>query len=114
MSFRIQQINSLISGNISEILLKEISLKPGIFVSVTKVDTSKDLRYTHIFVSVFPIDQTAYVQATLHKELFRIQGALNKKLHIKRSPRISFYFDETQENVSQIEKIFEEIRKEKE
>ena len=82
MSFRIQQINSLVAANISEILMKELSIKPGVFVSVTKVDTSKDLRYTHIFVSVFPFDQNAYVRSTLQKELFRIQGALNKKLHL--------------------------------
>ena len=54
MSERIQKINKLIKRHLGEIFLKELSLKPGLFLTVSKVDTTPDLRYTQVFISVFP------------------------------------------------------------
>lgn len=112
MSLRTEKLNSLIQHHVSEILMREISFKPGLFVSVSKVDTTSDLRYTRIFLSVFPAPEKDYVEATLKKEMYRIQGSLNKKMQIKVLPKISFLFEDTQEKVSKLDKIFDQIKKE--
>lgn len=112
MSHRIEKVNSLIQKYIAEILGKDLSLKKGIFLTVSKVDTSADLRYTHIFVSVYPASESDYALKTLNKEIFSIQGSLNKKLQMKVLPKIKFELDNRQENISELDKIFEEIRKE--
>lgn len=109
MSQRIVKINSLIQKNIAEILSKNLSIKLGVFLTVSKVDTTPDLRYTRIFLSVFPEKEINYVLETLKKEKYVLQGVLNKKLHMKPLPRLEFIIDKTEAEADKIEKILKEI-----
>lgn len=109
MSERIAKINKLIKRHISEILSRELSLKPGIFLTVSKVDTSADLRYTRIFISVFPHKESGYAMKTIAKEIYAIQGSLNKKLSMKPLPRLEFHLDPTEEEADKIEKILRKL-----
>jgi ribosome-binding factor A len=110
MSNRILKINELIKKHISEIISRDLSLKPGIFITVAKVDTTPDLRYTRIFVSIFPEKEIDYTAKTLAKELYQIQGALNKKLVMKPLPKIEFKIDMTESKADEIEKLLKEIK----
>ena len=110
MSQRIEKINKSIRRNISEIITRELNIKPGIFISVSKVDTSPDLRYTRVFVSIFPEKERDYVMKTLEREMYFIQGKLNKNLPMRPLPRIDFFLDTTEEKADEIEKLLREIR----
>lgn len=110
MSTRIEKINDLVRQNVDEILLKELSLKEGIFITIAKVDTTPDLRYTRIFVSIFPEKEISYAIKTLEKELYKIQGLLNKKLHLKPLPKVEFKLDTTEQKADEIEKLLKEIQ----
>jgi len=109
MTNRITKINSLIQRHIGEIITRDISLKPGVFVTVAKVDTTPDLRYTRIFVSIFPEKEIDYATKTLEKEIYQIQGALNKKLSMRPLPKIEFKIDMTESRADEIEKLLKEI-----
>jgi ribosome-binding factor A len=109
MSTRIPKINELIKSHINEIITKDLSLKSGIFVTVSKVDTTPDLRYTRIFVSIFPEKDISYAEKTLAKELYHIQGALNKKLYMRPLPKIQFITDMTESKADEIEKLLRQI-----
>jgi ribosome-binding factor A len=109
MSRRIQKINELIRQEIAKILSRELELKSGIFLTVAKVDTTRDLRYTRIFVSVFPEKEAAYVMETLKKEIYKIQGKINKQLNLKPLPRVEFKLDTSESKADEIEKILKEI-----
>lgn len=110
MSNRISKVNELIKQQISEIISREINLKPGVFLTVSKVDTSNDLSYTHIFISVFPEREINYALETLKKETYFLQGRINKKLFIKKVPRIEFVLDTTEAEADEVEKILKEIK----
>ncbi|HPN96599.1 MAG TPA: 30S ribosome-binding factor RbfA [Candidatus Moranbacteria bacterium] len=109
MSQRISKINELIRQHVSDIMLKELSLKEGVFVTIAKVDTSPDLRYTRVFISIFPESETSYVTKTLEKEIYEIQGELNRRLHMKPLPKIQFHVDKTESKADEIEKLLKEI-----
>lgn len=109
MSTRISKINELIRQHVNDIIIKDLSLKGGVFVTIAKVDTTPDLRYTRIFVSIFPESERDYVMKTLEKEIYKIQGTLNKKLHMRPLPKIVFQLDTTEEKADEIEKLLKEI-----
>jgi ribosome-binding factor A len=109
MSNRIEKINGLIKSLMGEILARELSLKPGVFITISKVDTSSDLRYTRIFLSVFPEKDIEYVEKTLEKEMYGIQGELNRKLSMKPLPKIQFKTDMTEVKADEIEKLLKQI-----
>ncbi|MDA3814819.1 MAG: ribosome-binding factor A, partial [Patescibacteria group bacterium] len=93
MSQRTEKVNSLLQEKIAEIIQKELSLKPSVFVSISKVDTSPDLRYAKVFLSVYPVTESNYIEKTFQKEIHRIQKALNAKLHMKILPKIVFQLE---------------------
>lgn len=109
MSLRISKINELVRQNIDAIILKDLSLKEGVFITVVKVDTTPDLRYTRVFVSVFPEKEAGYAEKTLQREIYLIQGQLNKKLHMKPLPKIEFKLDFTESKADEIEKLLKRI-----
>jgi len=110
MSFRIQKVNSLIREQIGEIFTRELDIKSGVFLTIAKVDTTKDLRYTHVFVSIFPEKETNYVEVALKNERSNIQRKLNKRLHMKILPEINFKIDKTEVEADEIEKILRKIK----
>lgn len=109
MSLRLNRVNELIKNTLAEIISREIELTPGIFVTVTKVDTSADLRYARVFISVFPENRFGKTLEILQKNIYTIQGMLNKNLAMKPLPRIEFVADKTEVEADKIEKILKEI-----
>ena len=106
---RIIKINELLRKQLGEIMERELSLKIGVFITIAKVDTSRDLRYARMFVSVFPEQETHYVSETLKKELPQIQKHLYRKLHMKPLPKLSFEIDQTAQEADKVEKILKEL-----
>ncbi len=109
MSLRIEKINELVKRHVGEIISLELNLKPGVFITISKVDTTPDLRYTRVFVSIFPDKEIGYAKETLKKELHRIQSNLNRKLVMKPLPKVEFRLDFTESKADEIEKILKEI-----
>jgi len=109
MSSRIDRVNELIRTTIAEIISREIDLPPGVFATVAKVDTSRDLRYARVFVSVFPDKKFGKTMEFLRKKVYSVQGLLNKQLHMKPLPRIEFVADKTEVEADKIEKLLKEL-----
>ena len=105
MSERIVKLNKLFKEHLGEIFQRELSLKPGVFLTIAKVDTTRDLRYTRVSISVFPFKESNYAIKTIEKEIYSIQGALNAKLKMRPLPRLQFVLDSTEEEADKIEKI---------
>jgi len=108
MSERMRKVNSVIKREVSELIIKNIDFKPNVFVTVSKVDTTSDLRYTRIFVRVFPHTDIDYAMKTLEHEKFAIQKILHKQLHLKILPKISFLHDKTGDDVDELERLLQE------
>ena len=108
-SSRLNRVNELIRATIAEIISREVEMPPGVFVTVAKVDTTRDLRYAQVFVSVFPEKKFGNAIKILNKKLYILQGSLNKKLHMKPLPRIEFVSDHTEAEADKIEKLLKEI-----
>lgn len=106
---RIERVNELIRTTVAEIISRELELPLGVFVTIVKVDTSRDLRYARVFVSVFPEKKFGKTMEYLQKKIYLVQGLLNKKLHMKPLPRLEFLTDKTEVEADKIEKILKEL-----
>jgi len=109
MPNRIEKINALIQKNLSEILTRELSLKPSVFITISKVDTTPDLRYTRVSVSIFPEKEIDYVMKALRNEVYSLQGKLNRSLSMKPLPKIEFKTDLTESKAEEVEKLLKQI-----
>lgn len=109
-SLRLEKVNELLQHTIGAILTKDISFKIGVFVTIARVSTSPDLKQSKVLTSVFPAQEGQYVLQTLKKELYRLQGILNKQLHMRPLPRIHFSLDMTEEEAQKVEDILRDLR----
>ena len=105
MNQRISKVNKLIKREVGKIILTEADFPRDIILTITKVETSKDLRHADVFISVLPVDKEAEIMELLKEEIYFIQQKLNKKLYMKPLPRIKFVIDKSGENVSRIEEL---------
>jgi ribosome-binding factor A len=110
MKDRISRVNSLIQEKIAEILHKEIFVK-DVLITVLGVDTSKDLKYAKIKISIIPFNQSERVLEILKKQLPKLQRILNQKIIIKFVPKIRFILDKTEEKASKVEEILRKLNK---
>ncbi len=104
MSQRIDRVNELIKQEISKILLKEIDIS-NVLVTITNIDTSPDLKNCKIKVSVIPTDKSELALEIIDKKIYFIQQELNKKLHLKYIPKLSFEIDKVESKAQRIEEI---------
>ncbi len=102
-----RKINSVIKRESSKLITKNIDFKSNVFVTISRVDTTNDLRYTRIFVRVFPCADINYAMKTLEYEQSAIQKALHKKLHLRILPKISFIHDKTGDDVDELERLLQ-------
>ncbi len=105
MSLRITKINDLLRDLIAQAITAEVTFKPGVLATVTKLRAAKDLRQAFFSVSVFPESETRYVQVTLKNELHKIEKYVHAHLYMKPLPRLHFEFDTTAINADEVEKI---------
>jgi ribosome-binding factor A len=109
MTERMRRVN----GAIKEVLSEEIgSLKdPRIgFVTVTGVDTSPDLRQATVFVSVLGSERKREATlAGLNSSHGVLQAAINRELHLKRTPQLAFEYDPTVERGMRLSRLIDEL-----
>ncbi len=105
---RILKINKLIKQELGKIIFTDVDFPKNIILTITKVDTSADLRYADVFISVLPDEMDIEIERKLKESIYFIQGKLNRKLHMKPLPRIRFMIDRSGEYVEKIGKLIEE------
>ena len=111
MTQRILKVNKLIKQEVGKIILSEINFPADVMVTVIKAETSKDLRYADVFISVLPFEKKEEVEEILKENIYFMQKILNKKLFMKPLPRIRFVIDESGEYVGKIDKLLKKNEK---
>jgi ribosome-binding factor A len=99
-----------VNGVMREVLGSAISAElqdPRIgFVTVTAVDTSPDLRHARVHVSVLGDEhEREQTLAALRSSHAILQAAVNSELRLKRTPALSFHYDESIERADRITRM---------
>lgn len=114
------QKNSNRMNRIDEELKKEISniismdLKdPHItgMISVTKVSTTPDLRFSRVYVSMINAKNNKENLARLKKSSGFIRSEIAKRVNLRITPELIFLFDESIEYGAKIDSIINDITK---
>ena len=108
MTDRIKRVNQLIKEKIADILVKELSFD-DVLITVQNVDTSKDLKYAKVGISIMPFERSEEILKILQNQTSNVQKELNKAIQIKFVPKIKFEIDIGEEKADRIEKILREI-----
>ncbi|MBN1326301.1 30S ribosome-binding factor RbfA [Candidatus Falkowbacteria bacterium] len=111
MSQRIEKVNELIKNQLGQIIIKELELPENLMITITKVETSPDLKSAKIFISVLPENMRGTALLILTKNAGVLHRALNKLIKIKFTPNLKFFIDEQEIFAEEVEKILDEIKR---
>jgi len=111
MSFRILRVNELIGQEVSKIISTELEMEEECFITVIKVDTTRDLKEAKVWVSIFPSDKKKSTFEYLKGNRGRVQFLLNRRLSMRPLPKITFKIDETEEEAAKIENFMNDLEK---
>lgn len=107
---RLQRVNTLLQGEISFLLQRELGAIDTMLISVTRVRVSPDLSVADVFVT--PVDPTLPPgQALNHakKVLPRVQRAIAERIELRRIPRLRLRVDEGKREMDRLEELFAQI-----
>jgi len=113
VSQRILRVNQLIKKEISQIILKEVDFPKGTLATVTRVETSSNLIEAKVYISVMPESKAELVLQILTRLIYFLQQQINKRLKMRPVPQIKFFEEIKTKEAAEIEKLLEEIKKEK-
>lgn len=108
MSTRLEKINSLLQKEIAQYLRDESPEGITGVVTITSVDATADLEYAKVFFSVIG-QKPEEVSQILQANIYEIQGTLNRRLSMRRVPRISFVSDQSGEYAANIRRIMRDL-----
>lgn len=104
MGKRIERVNKLLKEQINNILLREIDFE-GVLVTITDVETTPDLRYCNMKISVMPENKEKIILKKIENQIYGIQKTLNKKLNMRPVPKIKFKIDQDVKKLHKIDEI---------
>lgn len=106
------------SDRVSEEILKEVSniirkdmKDPGLgFVSITRVELSRDLRHAKIFFSVLGSEEDKKKSSdALRRGAGFIRGLVAKRLRLRVAPDVEFHLDDSIERGARISSILKKV-----
>ena len=109
MSDRMRRVNEALREVLSEAVGDLKDPRIG-FVTVTGVDTSRDLRHAVVYVSVLgSVRKRNATLAGLESSRGLLQARVNRELRIKRTPQLAFEYDPTVERGVRLTQLIDEL-----
>ncbi len=104
-STRQQKIARLLQKELGNIFLPYAKEMQGTLITVTEVRISPDLAIAKVFLSVFPIEKSEMVLDFINEKQKTIRFELGKKVQLRIVPELTFFIDETMEELEKIDRL---------
>src|SRR5215216_5404645 len=110
MSQRTERIDELLRQEIGAILSREVSDPRVGFATITKVETTPDLRHAKVWVSVIGQQkERAATISALSRAMPFVRRELGRTLRLKRIPDLHVELDDTAERGTRVLQLLDEL-----
>ena len=106
---RILKVNELLKRELGQLFLKKVEFPRGVLVTITRIDTSPDLREAIVSISTMPNSESKNVQKILNCCVYNLQQEINKKLRMRPIPKIIFREEKRVSQAAKIEELLQKI-----
>ncbi len=113
---RISRINDEIMKELSQIIRSEVKdPRIGAMTTVIRVDTTTDLKYCKVFVSVLGKEEEKQnVMKGLKNASGFMRHLLAERINLRFTPELQFKLDESTEYAIHMDQLMEQVAKERE
>ncbi|SRR4030042_876738 len=110
MSLRIEKVNRELQKQIMDIIQREVDDPALGFLSITRVDTTADLRESKVYFSLLDETKNAQARQVLNRMKGFIRSILSKRMGMRLLPQLSFFPDDSIRYSVDIYQKIEEIK----
>lgn len=112
MPRRIEQVNSHLARELSSLLRREVDFPPGIIVTVTGVEATRDLDHATVRISILPETRAKEILALIVQAKGQLKKALASRTRFHTIPTLHFVIDRTQSTAARIEATLDAVKRE--
>ena len=112
MSVKIERLNDQFQKEISIILQTEVKDQDINFVTITGCEITNDLSFCKVYFTVLDESKKDSTLQALKGAASFIRGELSKRIQVRHTPELRFFYDNSIEYGNKIEKIIEKINEE--
>ncbi len=113
-SNRPQRVAEAIKNELSVLLLREVADPRLAGVSFSKVMIAPDLKQAKVYFVLPPGEDSEPVLLALKKAKGFFRSHLAKSINLRYTPDLSFYFDNLNDELLKMDKLFQEIAQDEE
>ncbi len=110
MSQRTERVDELLRQEIGAIITRDVADPRVGFATITRVETTRDLRHARVWVSVIgqPAERDATI-AALRRAMPFVRHELGKALRMKRIPDLHVQLDDTAERGTRVLRLLSDL-----
>jgi ribosome-binding factor A len=109
---RIEKVNSHIQQVLGPILHEALMGEKGL-VTVSKVETSRDMKWAKIWISILGLGaDDEKILNHIKSHIYEIQGQLNDNFTTKIVPRLQFFLDTSPRHAQHIDELIKKVHDE--
>ncbi|HXG87967.1 MAG TPA: 30S ribosome-binding factor RbfA [Vicinamibacterales bacterium] len=115
LSHRVERVSEQIREEVSQILATEVA-DPGVgLVTVTRVKVTADLSLARVYWTILgDPTQRKQTEKALTRAAAYVRHLLSQRMSLRRSPEVTFTFDQAAADQTRVEEILFELKKEEE
>ena len=106
---RQEKVNSLLRRLTASFLTKQSA--GGAVITITRIETSKDLKSSKIFISIFPENKEKEILTSLKGKVGELRKFIGSQIKMRFLPRFEFAIDEGEKARQRIDKILGAVAK---
>ena len=108
---RIERLAHEFQQEIAMVIHQELKDPRLGFVTITRVELSKDLRYAKVFFSCLGTDdERAHSQRALEHSARFLHGLLKRRFRLKNIPELAFKYDASIEESIRMSKVLDQLQ----
>lgn len=103
------QVNSLLQQELSEYWEREVEVPQGTLLSVARIEVVSSFDTAFVYISVWPQERQEEVMESLQKDIYTTQKYIDKKLSMKKVPKLVLRFDEQTISRREVEDVLDSL-----
>ena len=108
---RIVKVNELLYRTLGTLIAREVEFPPNCFVSISHVETARDLAHANVFITILPDSKRVTGMRVLSRDLPHLQHLLGKKIKMHNTPKLHLVFDRAQMTAQHLFDVMDRIHK---
>lgn len=108
---RQEKVNSLLKDLAASFLSRESWIASTALITITHIETPKDLKSAKIFISIFPENKEKETLKLLNEKKSELRKYIGSQIKMKFLPSLEFEIDKGEKGRQKIEKILGTVAK---